>query len=257
MAKTTLLKRGSHGAAVRALQELINHAAGAALVNVDGDFGSETEGAVKAAQRRLGLVVDGKAGPQTQKALKAEAEPIKPGRAEPDKSAMDAAPAPAAQPSSAQACPPPNDDSLVLLDTARPISEIIFHCTATPEGKDFTVADIRAWHKARGWTDIGYHYVIYRDGRIMLGRPVGQVGSHVAGHNTGTIGVAYVGGVSTDGKTAMDTRTEAQRRSMLYLRNSLMARHKGIRKLSGHNEYAAKACPSFDVRRDDLGRVAA
>lgn len=252
---TTLLKRGSRGAAVRVLQELINRAGHDPALRVDADFGEKTELAVKAAQQRLGLVVDGKAGQQTLTALKRAAEPVKAGRAEPDKSGMEG-PAPVASGVRATAHPSANDDSLLLLETARPISEIIFHCTATPEGKDFTVADIRAWHKARGWSDIGYHYVVYRDGRIMLGRPVGQVGAHCEGHNTGTIGVSYVGGLSADGKAAKDTRTPEQRASLLYLRNRLAALHKGVRKLSGHNQYANKACPSFDVRRDDLGHLA-
>ncbi|KEQ05763.1 hypothetical protein GV67_04245 [Pseudorhizobium pelagicum] len=141
-----------------------------------------------------------------------------------------------------------------MLDTARPINEIIWHCTATPEGRDFTVNDIRAWHKQRGWSDIGYHYIVYRDGRIMPGRPVGQVGAHVSGHNTGTIGCSYVGGVSADGKTAKDTRTGPQRASMLWL-TAQLAKKFQIAKISGHNEYAAKACPSFDVRKDELSRL--
>lgn len=255
---STLLKRGSRGAAVRALQELINRAVAAPAVKVDGDFGPATEMAVKAAQQRLGLVIDGIAGPQTMTALKREADKPKPGRTEPDKSAMDGLTSEVAWPhAGGAATPPPNAAAVELLDTGRPISEIIVHCAATPEGKDFTVADIRAWHKQRGWSDIGYHYVVYRDGRIMVGRPVGQIGSHVAGRNTGTIGICYIGGVSADGKTAKDTRTAAQRASLLWLVGQLAARHKGVRKISGHNEYAAKACPSFDVRRDPLGALAA
>jgi peptidoglycan hydrolase-like protein with peptidoglycan-binding domain len=191
--KLTILRRGSRGAAVRALQELLHRAS---LVSghehvglsVTGEFDGATERAVYAAQERLNLVRDGIAGPQTQTALKREAEAVKPGRAEPSKSAMDIP----VVPESSYGTPvgePPNVASLQLLDTARPITEIIVHCTATPEGKHFTVDDVRAWHKARGWSDIGYHYLVYPDGRVMLGRPVGQVGSHVAGHNTGTIGV--------------------------------------------------------------------
>jgi N-acetylmuramoyl-L-alanine amidase len=97
--------------------------------------------------------------------------------------------------------------------------------------------------------------VVYRDGRVMLGRPVGQIGAHVEGHNTGTIGCSYVGGLSADGKTAKDTRTLAQRASMLWLTQQLIARQSGMRRVTGHNQYAAKACPSFDVRKDDLGRL--
>ena len=84
----------------------------------------------------------------------------------------------------------------------RNINEIIVHCAATPEGKDFTVADIRRWHKARGWSDIGYHYVVYRDGSVHKGRPVSKVGAHVRGRNRNTIGICYIGGVAKDGKTA-------------------------------------------------------
>ncbi len=255
---TTLLKRGSRGYAVRDLQTLLNRAGGGSSVTVDGEFGPATERAVKAAQERLELVVDGIAGPQTITALKRAAEPVKPGKPEPDKSGINA-PAPEVTSPAArtEAAPPPNVDSLKLLDTSRPISEIIIHCAATPEGKDYTVPTIRAWHKERGWTDIGYHYVVYRDGSIHVGRPIGQVGSHVAGRNTGTIGICYVGGLSADGKTAKDTRTPAQRASLLWLRDQLAARHKGIRKISGHNEYAAKACPCFSVPTDPLGRLTA
>ncbi|GLK86699.1 peptidoglycan recognition protein family protein [Ancylobacter defluvii] len=244
---TVILRRGSSGPAVSALQTRLN-AALLQPIKADGDFGPATERAVRAFQAIVGLVVDGIAGPQTQTALERATTAAKPGKVEPDKSAM-------AQPVPAGAAPPPNAGTLALLATSRPISEIIVHCTATPEGKDYTVADIRAWHKDRGFSDIGYHYVVYRDGRVMVGRPVGQVGAHVAGHNTGTIGISYVGGVAADGKTAKDTRTAAQRASLLWLVQQLAAKHPGIRKVTGHNQYAAKACPSFDVRNDALGRL--
>lgn len=252
---TSSLKRSSTGAAVRELQALLN-AAGAVLpLLIDGDFGAKTEIAVRAFQKTAGLVVDGIAGVQTLTALKQATTPSKPGRPEPDKSPM-AQPAPVALPVIVGAAPPLNAASLALLETARPISEIVIHCAATPEGKDFTVDDIRAWHKARGFSDIGYHYVVYRDGSVMEGRPVGQVGAHVEGRNTGTIGISYIGGVSADGKTAKDTRTNAQRASLLWLVAQLATKHRGIRRISGHNEYANKACPSFDVRKDALGKLA-
>jgi N-acetylmuramoyl-L-alanine amidase len=260
----TMLKIGARGAAVRELQRLLNAQTLVGMVDliVDGDYGRKTEAAVRTFQEGAGLVIDGIVGPQTRTALRQAATPAKPGRPEPDKSAM-AAPVSAsgtgavsktAAPLVDIAASPPNAASLVLLDTARPIRELIWHCSATPEGKDFTVADIRAWHKARGWSDIGYHYVVYRDGRIMPGRPVGQVGSHVAGHNTGTVGCCYIGGVTADGSRAKDTRTAAQRASMLWLTEQLIAKHP-IKRVSGHNQFAAKACPSFDVRQDALGKL--
>lgn len=208
----------------------------------DGQMGEETRQAVIAFQKTAGLVPDGNPGPQTQQALAQALSPPAAAQPEPNKSAMSAAPS---------ATPSP---TIKLLDTSRPIDELIWHCTATPEGRDYTVDDIRSWHKQRGWSDIGYHYVVYRDGTIVVGRPIGQIGSHVAGHNTGTIGCSYVGGLSADGKVAKDTRTAAQRASMLWLTRQLVAKH-GIKKVTGHNQYAAKACPSFDVRSDELGRV--
>lgn len=128
----------------------------------------------------------------------------------------------------------------------RDINEIIVHCTATQEGKDYTVNDIRSWHLQRGWADIGYHYVVYRDGSIHDGRPVEQAGSHVAGRNAKTIGIVYVGGVDSR-MNPKDTRTNAQKESLLKLLTMLMARFPTIAKISGHRDYAAKACPSFDA----------
>jgi N-acetylmuramoyl-L-alanine amidase len=93
------------------------------------------------------------------------------------------------------------------------------------------------------------------DGTVKPGRPEAQVGSHVAGHNNGTLGVVYVGGVAADGKTPKDTRTPAQRVALLAHVRALIERYPTVRKVTGHNQYAAKACPSFDVREDELGRL--
>lgn len=255
---TTLVRRGSKGAAVRELQILLNAAGASPRLGEDGDFGPATDRAVRDFQDRFGLVVDGIVGRQSWAALKAATAPVKPGRAEPDKSAMaQIIPfRPAAN--DIGAAPPPNLASLQLLDTARYIDEIIVHCAATPEGRDFTVADIRAWHKARGFSDTGYHYVVYREGRIMLGRPIGQQGAHTADHgkNRGTIGICYIGGVAADGRTPKDTRTPAQIASLLWLTQELARKH-GVKRVTGHNQYAAKACPSFYVSADPLGKIAA
>lgn len=254
-----ILKVGSKGAAVKELQRLLIKA-GFPLpkFGADGDFGEETDKALREFQDRFGLVADGKYGPQSRAALAQAVTPVKPRKAEPDKSAMAQTVVPFRPSANDNAKAPPNVASLQLLDTARSIDEIIVHCAATPEGKDYTVADIRAWHKARGFSDVGYHYVVYRDGRIMLGRPVGQQGAHCAdaGKNRGTIGICYIGGVSADGKTAKDTRTPEQRASLLWLTQQLATKH-GVKRVTGHNRYANKACPSFDVSKDALGRIAA
>lgn len=132
----------------------------------------------------------------------------------------------------------------------RKISEIIVHCTATPEGKDVSVSAIRDYHmKVKGWKDIGYHYVVGLDGKVYPGRSEEDVGAHCAGRNWSSIGVAYVGGVGADGKTPKDTRTEAQKKSLKRLLQDLLKKYPGAR-VYGHRDFARKACPSFDATRE-------
>ena len=76
--------------------------------------------------------------------------------------------------------------------STRKISKISVHCSATAEGKDFTVEDIDRWHRQRGLNGIGYHFVIYRDGSIHAGRSKRQIGAHCKGHNTISIGICYI-----------------------------------------------------------------
>lgn len=128
----------------------------------------------------------------------------------------------------------------------RKITEIIVHCAATPEGRDFTVADIDRWHRQRGFRCIGYHYVVYRDGSVHTGRPEASIGAHCTGHNASSIGVCYIGGVKSDGKTPADTRTPAQRKALTELLGRLKAKYPTAR-IRGHRDFAAKACPSFDA----------
>jgi N-acetyl-anhydromuramyl-L-alanine amidase AmpD len=145
----------------------------------------------------------------------------------------------------------------------RKINLIVVHCTATPEGRDVTVADIDRMHRARGWKKIGYHYVVYRDGSVHEGRPVNEVGAHAYGHNANSIGVVYVGGVAKDGKTAKDTRTPAQRRALTDLLRKLKKQYPGAR-ICGHRDLSpdlnhdgkiepaewVKACPCFNAEEE-------
>ncbi len=131
----------------------------------------------------------------------------------------------------------------------RIINEIIIHCSATPEGKDYTVEQIKQWHKQRGFSDIGYHYVIYRDGSIHSGRPIERIGAHCLKHNAHSIGVCYIGGVAKDGKTPKDTRTDAQKESLIKLIKELKAKYPKAT-VHGHREYANKACPCFDAKNE-------
>lgn len=128
----------------------------------------------------------------------------------------------------------------------RSINEIIVHCSATPEGKDFTVADIDRWHRARGFDGIGYHYVVRLDGTVQAGRAIECAGAHCLRHNAHSIGVCYIGGVAKDGRTPKDTRTDKQKEALVRLLTKLRQQFPTAR-IHGHRDFAAKACPSFDA----------
>lgn len=132
------------------------------------------------------------------------------------------------------------------------VDKIIVHCSATQEGKDFTVKDIDRWHRERGFDEIGYHYVIYRDGSVHEGRDVNKVGAHCTGHNVGSIGVCYVGGLAKDGKTAKDTRTDKQKAALWTLLRELVCLYPEA-EIYGHRDFARKACPCFDARGEYKG----
>lgn len=127
----------------------------------------------------------------------------------------------------------------------RDIDKIIVHCTATPEGREVSVEEIDSWHKERGWSQIGYHWVIGLDGSIHEGRPEHISGAHCKGHNKNSIGLTYVGGCDKD-MNEKDTRTEAQKDSLIYLIGFLCAKFPGS-KVHGHRDFSEKYCPSFDA----------
>lgn len=131
----------------------------------------------------------------------------------------------------------------------RAINEIIVHCTATPEGREVTVSDINRWHQERGYDGIGYHFVVDLDGNIHQGRVIERVGAHCKGHNAHSIGVCYVGGLASDGKTPKDTRTIAQRAALEAVLRQLKGQFPKA-KIYGHRDFANKACPCFDAQTE-------
>lgn len=130
----------------------------------------------------------------------------------------------------------------------RKINEIIIHCADTPEGRDDKAADIDRWHKQRGFDCIGYHYVIDLDGTIEAGRDIERAGAHAQGHNANSIGICYIGGADKNMKPK-DTRTEAQKESLLCLLQFLRLMYKDA-KIIGHRDVSAKPCPSFDAKTE-------
>ena len=133
----------------------------------------------------------------------------------------------------------------------RKISEIIVHCAATPEGKAFTVADIDAWHKKRGFRCIGYHLVIYLDGSVHEGCAIEEVGAHCLGHNANSIGICYIGGCAATVPTAHPARKGAEKGSLVGLGARRRRRFQNA-SVHGHDEFANKACPSFNVKTSGL-----
>lgn len=146
----------------------------------------------------------------------------------------------------------------------RKINKIIVHCSATPEGRDVKTETIRDWHvNGNHWKDIGYHYIVELDGSVHKGRDESVVGAHCSGQNANSIGVCYVGGVAKDGKTPKDTRTEAQKQSLLGLLKSLKAKYQNAT-IYGHRDLSPdkngngiieqfewlKSCPSFDAMNE-------
>ena len=127
--------------------------------------------------------------------------------------------------------------------------EIIVHCTASNEGVPCTVEQVRKFHvQKRGWSDIAYHYLIYLDGSVHVGRPLPKDGGHTLGHPR-AIGVCYVGGLDKNTHKGKDTRTPAQKAALRNLLIQLKQKYPNAT-IHGHREFANKACPCFDAKSE-------
>lgn len=140
----------------------------------------------------------------------------------------------------------------------RRIDAIVIHQSASAFGN---VATIDAWHTARGWKGIGYHrvilngcvepgkYVLKHDGLIQAGRPLEQIGAHVAGHNAHSIGICLIG-AGEGWPVGVGYLTAAQWRSLVRLCALMMGRFAvPVERVLGHREFpgVAKTCPGFEV----------
>jgi N-acetylmuramoyl-L-alanine amidase len=127
----------------------------------------------------------------------------------------------------------------------RQINKIIIHCSATPEGRKTSADEIKSWHLERGFSDIGYHYIVHLDGSISYGRNIDKIGAHSKGQNKMSIGVCYIGGLD-ECLDPKDTRTPQQKESLLILLKTLKKLHsKAV--IYGHRDFSDKACPSFNA----------
>ena len=118
------------------------------------------------------------------------------------------------------------------------INKLVVHCSDSPHRGD-TAADIHQWHLARGWSGIGYHYVIREDGTVDRGRPEYWIGSHVAGHNMNSLGICMLG---------KEEFTKAQYTALEQILRSLLVKYPGAEILGHRDLDPKKTCPNFDVR---------
>lgn len=129
----------------------------------------------------------------------------------------------------------------------REITLIVWHCTATPVTMKVNMALIRKWHvDENGWSDVGYHYLIRRDGTLETGRSLEKPGAHASGYNKESIGVAFEGGTDKFGKSESNF-SRAQYECAFALKDDLDARYNNPEH-KGHNEISSKECPSLNIR---------
>lgn len=147
------------------------------------------------------------------------------------------------------------------------IDSIIIHCSATRAGQDLRAKDIDRMHRQRGFSCIGYNFVVDLDGTVENGRPLTMEGAHCnsrgfsgVSYNKHSIGICYIGGLDASGRPA-DTRTDEQK---VALRNLVakLCKEYDIIELLGHRDTSPdldgsgeveprefiKACPCFEVR---------
>jgi hypothetical protein len=139
----------------------------------------------------------------------------------------------------------------------RDIDEIIVHCSATrpdwmaDSSAGDKVSEIKRWHvQDNGWSDIGYHFIIDRSGIVVKGRPLDKAGAHVRGRNSHSVGICLIGGFGgSENDKFTDNFTPEQATALRNLIDRLKRDYPTIKVVSGHNQYAAKACPCFNVPR--------
>lgn len=160
----------------------------------------------------------------------------------------------------------------LIKDLTRNVHTIVWHCTATNEGREVSAQEIEKWHKLRGFSEIGYNLGVNLDGSIVLCREWNKIPAHVAGFNTATLGFYYVGGVDKNGNPK-DSRTLEQIDSMLAISEVckdifLIVKEKTII-FKGHRDFSpdkngdgkieeweyTKACPSFDVKLEIVDKL--
>ena len=139
---------------------------------------------------------------------------------------------------------------LVKNNIMRNIKYIAIHCAATKPSMTVPIERVKKWHLKRGFSDVGYHFYIRRDGSVENGRDVGVSGAHVKGFNSVSIGICYEGGINEQGEPE-DNRTDRQKASMLNLLQNLKKDYPDA-EIKGHYQFpnVGKSCPCFDAKNE-------
>lgn len=141
-----------------------------------------------------------------------------------------------------------------------PITHLTVHCTATPEHMDVSAGTVSKWDQAR-FGQVSYHYLITLDGQLWNTLSEKYRGAHTGGHNTGNLGLSYVGGLDAITKQPKDTRTPAQKATMAKFIRDRLARNPNLI-VQGHRDWSpdlnhdgkitpnewVKVCPCFDTK---------
>jgi len=144
----------------------------------------------------------------------------------------------------------------------RKVKYVVIHCSATKVNQELDMSDIERMHKARGWTEEGYHFGVKQNGIIQVGRSLEKIGAHAYGHNSESVGIVYYGGLDENG-IPTDTRSAFQKNSLvditrvlkLIFPNSEVVGHRDLSPdknkdgIISPNEWT-KQCPCFDVKSE-------
>ena len=239
-----ILRKGSRGSRVRELQKVLG-------LNPDGIFGPATEAAVRKFQQENKLKVDGLVGPKTWEILLNKEEvKVKPVYKEEDKSEDFSDPEEEMLVDDVKESQPTSPNVIELINLinkaniTRKVTRLVFHCTATHQTATVE-AIVRHWREKRGWTNPGYHIIVRPDGSWTQLQDFNRITNGVAGINSTSLHVSYIGGINKNGK-AFDNRTDAQNEIFEAVYHTFRNKMPKLT-FHGHYEFSNKACPSYNV----------
>jgi N-acetylmuramoyl-L-alanine amidase len=240
-----VLRKGSRGTRVRELQKILG-------LNADGIFGQTTESKIKEFQKKNGLTVDGLVGPKTWEILlKKEEVKILSVYKEEDKSEDFSDPEEEMLIDDVKEIQPTCSNIIELINLinkaniTRKVTRLVFHCTATQQTA--TVEGIIRYWKNKGWSNPGYHIIVRPDGSWTQLQDFNRITNGVAGINSTSLHISYIGGIDKNGK-ALDNRTDAQNEIFEAVYHTFKNKMSGLT-FHGHYEFSNKACPSYNVEK--------